>query len=59
MKKKRVKNRRALERGRGRGCADLLGASKHGGGAGGAAVPGCQAGGGGLQTLHGVKQVRA
>lgn len=45
--------------GGGRGCADLLGASKHGGGAGGAAVPGGQAGGGGLQTLHGVKQVRA
>lgn len=38
--------------------ADLLGASKHGGRAGGAAVPGSEAGGGGPQALHGVKQVK-
>lgn len=38
-------------------CADLFGASKHGGRAGGTAVPGSEAGGGGPQALHRVKQV--
>lgn len=37
--------------------ADLLGASEHGGRAGGTAVPGSEAGRGGPQTLHRVKQV--
>lgn len=38
--------------------ADLLGASKHGGRAGGAAVPGSEPWRGGTQALHGVKQVK-
>lgn len=38
--------------------ADLFGASEHGGGAGGAAVPGSEAGGRSPQALNGVKQIK-
>lgn len=38
--------------------ADLFGASEHGSGAGGAAVPGSEAGGRSLQALDGVKQIK-
>lgn len=39
-------------------ATDLFGASEHGGGAGGAAVPGSQTGRRGRQALHGVKEVK-
>lgn len=38
--------------------AYLFGASEHGSGASGAAVPGSEAGGGSPQALNGVKQIK-